>query len=117
MGYTHGLLCPWDFQGKNTGVDCHFLFQGTFLTQGSNLRLLHSRQILYYLSQERKKEKKERKERKEERKKESEVTQSCLTLCNLMDYLPGSSVHEILQARILEWVAISFSRKSSQPRD
>ena len=35
-----------------------------------------------------------------------------------MDYsLPGSSVHEILQARILEWVAISFSRGSSQPRD
>ena len=38
------------------------------------------------------------------------VTQSCLTLCDPMDYsLPGSSVHEILQARILEWVAISFS--------
>ena len=35
-----------------------------------------------------------------------------------MDYsLPGSSVHEILQARILEWVAISFSRVSTQPRD
>ena len=43
---------------------------------------------------------------------------SCLILCNPMDYsLPGSSVHEILQARILEWVAISFSRGSSQPRD
>ena len=40
------------------------------------------------------------------------------TLCNPVDYsLPGSSVHEILQARILEWVAISFSRGSSQPRD
>ena len=35
------------------------------------------------------------------------VAQSCLTLCNLMDFsLPGSSVHGILQARILEWVAI-----------
>ena len=43
---------------------------------------------------------------------------SCLTLCNPMDCsLPGSSVHCILQARILEWVAISFSRVSSQPRD
>ena len=42
----------------------------------------------------------------------------CPTLCNLMDCsLPGSSVHGILQARILEWVAISFSRGSSQPRD
>ena len=39
------------------------------------------------------------------------VVQSCLTFCDLMDYsLPGSSVHRILQARILEWVAISFSR-------
>ena len=46
------------------------------------------------------------------------VTQLCLTLCNLMDSsLPGSSVHEILQARILEWVAVSFSRGSSQPKD
>ena len=51
-------------------------------------------------------------------KSESEVTQSCLTLWNLMDCgLPGSSVRWILQARIPEWVAISFSRGSSQPRD
>ena len=38
------LFQPWKFPGKNTGVGCHFLFQGTFLTQGSNLylfRLLH----------------------------------------------------------------------------
>ena len=42
------------------------------------------------------------------------VSQSCLTLCNPMDCsLPGSSVHGILQARILEWVAIPFSRGSS----
>ena len=46
------------------------------------------------------------------------VAQSCLTLCNPMDYSPpGSSVHGILQAKILEWVAISFSRGSSQPRN
>ena len=49
---------------------------------------------------------------------ESEVTQSCLTLCDPMDYsLPGSSLHGILQARVLEWVAISFSRGSCQLRD
>ena len=30
------LLCPWDFPGKNTGIGCHFLLQGFFLTQGSN---------------------------------------------------------------------------------
>ena len=35
------LLCPWHFPGKNTGVGCHFLLQGVFLTQGSNLHLLH----------------------------------------------------------------------------
>ena len=47
-----------------------------------------------------------------------EVAQSCPTLCDPVDYSPpDSSVHGILQARILEWVAISFSRGSSQPRD
>ena len=46
------------------------------------------------------------------------VTQSCLTLCDPMDYgPPGSSVHGILQARILEWVYISSFRVSSPPRD
>ena len=46
------------------------------------------------------------------------VTQWCLTLCDSMDCSPpGSSVGGILQARILEWVAIAFSRASSQPRD
>ena len=46
------------------------------------------------------------------------VAQSCPTLCDPMDFRPpGSSVPGILQARILEWVAISFSRGSSQPRD
>ena len=49
---------------------------------------------------------------------ESEVAQSCLTLFDPMDCsLPGSSVYGIFQAGILEWVAISFSRGSSQPRD
>ena len=48
----------------------------------------------------------------------SEVTQSCPTLCDPMDYsLPGSSIHGIFQARVLEWVAISFSRGSLWPRD
>ena len=46
------------------------------------------------------------------------VTQLCLTSCDPMDgNPPGSSVHGILQVRILEWVAIPFSRGSSQPRD
>ena len=46
------------------------------------------------------------------------VTQSCLSLCEPMDFsLSSSSVHGILQAEILEWVASAFSRGSSQPRD
>ena len=48
----------------------------------------------------------------------SEVTQSCLTLCDPMDCSPpGSSVHGIFQARILEWVAISFSRPELTPKE
>ena len=44
--------------------------------------------------------------------------QSCPTLCNPVDrHLPSSSVHGILQARTMEWVAISSTRGSSQPRD
>ena len=65
---------PWDSQGKNTGVGCHFLLQCMKV------------------------------------KTESEVAQSCLTLHDPMDYsLPGSSVHGIFQARVLEWGAIAFS--------
>jgi len=46
------------------------------------------------------------------------VIQLCLTLCNpMVCSLPGSSVHGVLQARILEWVAIPFSKESSQPKD
>ena len=42
--------CLWNSPGKNTGVGCHSLFQRIFLTQGSNLSLLHCRWILYHLS-------------------------------------------------------------------
>ena len=52
------------------------------------------------------------------RRENNEVAQSCLTLCDPLDCsLPGSPIHGIFQARILEWVAISFSRGSSWPRD
>ena len=44
------LLRPWDFQGKSTGVGCHFLLQGIFPAQGSNPGLPHYRQTLYLLS-------------------------------------------------------------------
>ena len=53
--WPHGLwptrlFCSWNSPGKNTGVGCHSLLQGIFLTQGSNTGLLHCRQILYHLS-------------------------------------------------------------------
>ena len=41
--------CPWNFPSKKTGMDCHFLLQGIFPTQGSNPCLLHCRRILYRL--------------------------------------------------------------------
>ena len=48
-------------------------------------------------------------------KSESEVTQSCLTLCDpIVGSLPGSSIHGIFQARVLEWGAIAFSAVKSK---
>ena len=100
------LLCPWTFPGKSTGMGCHFLLQGIFSSQGSKLRLLHCRQTLYRLSH------------CQASVQFSSVPQSCPTLCDPMDCsLPGSSVHGLFQARVLEWVAISFSRGSFQSRD
>ena len=48
-------------------------------------------------------------------KSETKVAQSCLTLCNPMDCsLPGSSIHGIFQARVLEWGAIAFSKNTQK---
>ena len=97
------LLHPWNFPSKSTRVGCHFLLQGIFPTQGSNPGLPHWRQTLYCLSHQ---------------GSPMLVAQLCPSLCDAVDCSPpGSSVHGFLQARILEWVAISFSRGSSQPRD
>ena len=89
---------PMGFPSKNTGVGCHVLLQGIFLTQGSNPRLINllhwkagslplappGKPVYMYGGG-------------------GLVTQSCLTLCDPMDCSPpGSSVHRILQARILE---------------
>ena len=83
-----------------------FLLQGIFPTQGSNAGLLHCRQILYQQSQ------------LYQQREAFLMLQSCLTLCGPMDCSPpGSSVHGILQLRILEWVAMPSSRESSPPRD
>ena len=93
----NGPLCPWDFPGKNTGMGYHFLLQGIFPRQGSNPSLLLGRRFLYHWTTW--------------ESPLNEVTKSCL-FRNLKDNSPlGSSVDRILQARILEWVAISFSFK------
>ena len=95
-----------DSPGKNTGVGCYALLQGIFPTQGSNLCLLH---LLHRQAEPTWKPKGHG---------ESEVVQLCPTLCDPMDCsLSGSSVHGIFQARVLEWIAISFSRGSSRPRN
>ena len=111
----HGLqpdwfLCSWDSPGMNTGGGSHSLLQGIFPTEGSNLGIPYCKQILYHLSHQ-----------------GSPILSMCVlcsvtlvfpTLCHLMDCSPpGSSVHKILQARILEWVAMPFSRGSSRPRN
>ena len=68
------LPCPWDSQGTNTGVGCHFLLQCMKVNS------------------------------------ESEVAQSCATPSDPMDCSPpGSSIHGIFQAKVLEWGAIAFS--------
>ena len=107
------LLCPWDSPDKGIGVGCQFLLQGIFLTQGLNPRPLC---LLYWqvgslpLAPPGKPIKSLR--------VCALVAQSCLTLCDPVDYSPpSSSVHGILQARILEWVAMPSSRGSSWLRD
>ena len=88
-----------DSPHKNTGVGCHALLQGIFPTQGSNPGLPHCRKILYQLSYQGK-----------SAAAAAKSLQSCPTLCNYIDgSSPGSPIPGILQARTLEWVAISFS--------
>ena len=103
------LLCLWVFSGKNTGSGCHFLLQGTFSSEGLNPHLLHWQadsqlqnhqgipeihmytHIHMYIYA-------------------AKSLQSRPTLCDPIDGSPpGSPVPGILQARTLEWVAISFS--------
>ena len=90
-------------------MGCHFLLQGIFLTQGS-IPGLHCGQTLYPLSHQ-------GSQQHAAAATAAKSLQSCPTLCDLTDCSPpGSSVHGILQARILEWVAMSSSRGSSRPR-
>ena len=101
-------LLSMGFPGKDAGKGFHFLLWGIFPELG--IELMSSALAGGFFTTE--------PGRKARIDSESEVTQSCLTLCDPVDCsLPGSSIHGILQARVLEWVTISLSRGSSQPRD
>ena len=129
------FLCPWDSPGKNTGVGCHALLWGIFPTQWSNSCLLH---LLHWQWQEgslplvppRNTRMMHREficngnilclkvlDTWENAHRQNycitaaaQSLQSCLTLCDPIDGSPpGSPIPGILQARTLEWVAISFS--------
>ena len=102
-------LChPWDSPGKSTGVGCHFLLQGNEVEHHLNLVLLMlARRITsQYFSMV----------CEPESESESVSLLLCLTLWDPTDCSPpGSSVHGLVQARILEWAGIPFSRGSFQP--
>ena len=108
------LLYPWDFSGKNTGLDCRFLLPKDLSDPG----IKSASPVSPALQADSLPPSHCGSRFPEAVAKWSEVALSCLTLCDPMDCsLPGSSVHGIFQARVLEWVAISFSRQSSRPRD
>ena len=101
------LLCPWDSVGKNTGVGGHFLLQGICLIQGSNLHLLC---LLYWQTDSSPLSHLGSTPYNPAAAAAAKSLQSCPTLCDPIDCSPpGSPVPGILQARTLEWVAISFS--------
>ena len=94
-------ITSWQTDGETMETVTDFIILGSKITVSGDCsheikrRLLLGRKAMTNLESE----------------SESEVPQSCPTLCDPMDYsLPGSSVHGIFQARVLEWVAISFSK-------
>ena len=103
---------PWDSPGKNTGVGCHVLLQCMKVKSLSRVRLLATPWTAAYQAPP------SMGFSKQEYwsglpfpspMHESEVAQSCPTLGDPMDCsLPGSSIHGILQARVLEWGAMAF---------
>ena len=117
------LVTPWtvahqtprsmDSPGKSTGVGCHAPLQGIFLTQGSNpclLNLLHWQAGSLPLTSPGKPSMTPQHHLTFFAAAAAKSLQSCSTLCDPIDGSPpGSSFPGILQARVLEWVTISFS--------
>ena len=103
------LLCPWNSPGKNTGVGCQSLLQRIFPSQGLSPSLLHCRQILHLLSHHQLEWVAISFSNAWKWKVEVKLL-SHVRLSNPMDCsLPGSSIHGVFQARVLEWIAIAFS--------
>ena len=99
-----GPITSWQIDGETMETVTDFIFLGSKITANGDCSYEIKRRLLLG--------------RKAMTNLVSKVSQSCLTLWDPMkSSLPGSSVHRIFQARILEWVAISFSRRSSQTRD
>ena len=97
------LLSPWDYPGKNTGAGCYFLLEGIFPTQGFNPHHLHWQVDSLPLSH-----------LGSPSNQGSPYNACCCGTSVVSDSVwvrspPGSPVPGMLQARILEWVAISFS--------
>ena len=116
---------PWDSPDNNTGVGCHFLLQRIFpTTQGSRVDLPYCGQTLYWLSHQGRHYISYRITIQWFTSFKAYtpvivvlVAQSCLTFWDPTDCSPpGSSIHGSLQSRILQWMAIPFSRRSSWPR-
>ena len=120
-----GLYSPWNSPGQNTGVGSRSLLQGTFPTQGSNPGLPHCRQILYQLNHKGSPRILEwiayPFSRASSQHRNQTLGSPALQANSSPTELSGGkvyyTVHGILQARILEWVAFAFSRGSFQPRD
>ena len=123
------LPCPWDSPGKNTGVGCHFLLQcmkvkresevaPSRLTLATPWTSAYQAPLSMGFSRQEYWSGVPLPSPVHEREKWEWSCSVMPTLSDPMDFsLPGSSVHGICQAKILEWVAISFSRESSWPRD
>ena len=129
---------PWDSPGKNTGVGCHFLLQCMKVKSesevaqscptlsnpmdcrlpGASIHGIFQAEVLEWGATAFSDNTGQCLPKVRGGDRCAKLLQSCPTLCNPMDCSPpGSSVQGTFQARVLEWVAISFSRGSSSPKD
>ena len=109
-----GLYSPWNSPGQNTGVGSCSLLEGIFPTQGWNHVSCGSRIAAGFLiTKPLGKANVGNWESELKNAVKVKVGQSCPTLCDPLDY----TVYRVLQARILEWVAVPFSSRSSQLRN